>query len=34
MIWTCGVACCHDGLRGESREDIGGSGSEPPTITK
>ena len=33
MIWTCGAACCHDGLRGERWEDIGGSGSEPLTIT-
>lgn len=33
MIWTCGAACCHDGLRGELREDIRGSGSEPLTIT-
>ena len=33
MIWTYGAACCHDGLRGERREDIRGSGSEPLTIT-
>nr|DAF21054.1 MAG TPA: hypothetical protein [Caudoviricetes sp.]DAX92548.1 MAG TPA: hypothetical protein [Caudoviricetes sp.] len=29
MIWTCGAACCHDGLRGERREDIRGPGSGP-----
>lgn len=34
MIWTCGAACCHDWLRGERREDIRGSGSEPLTITE
>lgn len=33
MIWTCGAACYHDGLRGDRREDIRGSGSEPLTIT-
>lgn len=33
MIWACGAACCHDGLRGDRREDTRGSGSEPLTIT-
>lgn len=34
MIWTCGAACCHDGLCGDRREDIRGSESEPLTITE